>query len=113
MPELWRLGVEEASRALADGTLSSVELVRSSVERIAATDPHVHAWAFVDADAALAQARQSDARRRAGIARGPMEGIPVGVKDVVDVAGMPTRGGSETLADAGPAERDAVALVRL
>ncbi|MGN7977165.1 amidase [Microbacterium sp. 22195] len=113
MPELWRLGVEEASRALADGTLSSVELVRSSVERIAATDPHVHAWAIVDADAALAQARQSDARRRAGIARGPMDGIPVGVKDVIDVAGMPTRGGSESLADAGPAERDAVSVARL
>ena len=65
MTELWRLGVDDASQALADGSLSSVELVQSSIERIAATDPHVHAWAFVDADAALAQARRSDARRRA------------------------------------------------
>ncbi|GAA2856934.1 amidase [Microbacterium arabinogalactanolyticum] len=113
MTELWRLGVDDASQALADGSLSSVELVQSSIERIAATDPHVHAWAFVDADAALAQARRSDARRRAGNSRGPMDGIPVGVKDVIDVAGMPTRGGSESLADAGPAERDAVAVARL
>ncbi|WP_193598290.1 amidase [Microbacterium sp. YJN-G] len=114
MTEAWRLGVEQAAAALADGSLTSAELVAASVERIDVTEPHVHAWAFVDAEAALAQARQSDARRRAGRARGPMDGIPVGVKDVIDVAGMPTRGGSVSLADAAPAARDAasVALLR-
>jgi Asp-tRNA(Asn)/Glu-tRNA(Gln) amidotransferase A subunit family amidase len=105
--------VDEASQALADGALRSVELVQSSIDRIAATDPRVHAWAFVDADTALAQARESDARRRAGEARGPMDGIPVGVKDVIDVAGMPTRGGSESLAGAPPAARDAASVARL
>lgn len=113
MSEPWRLGVDQAAEALAEGRLSSVELVRSSIDRISATEPHVRAWAFVDADSALEQARDSDARRRAGRTRGPMDGIPVGVKDVIDVAGMPTRGGSASLAEAEPAVRDAASVARL
>lgn len=113
MSELWRLGVDELARALDDGVLSSAEIVQASVDRISATDPHVHAWAFVAADEALTQAHESDARRRAGRSRGPMDGIPVGVKDVIDVAGMPTRGGSASLADAAPAVRDAASVARL
>lgn len=113
MTEPWRLGVAEAAEALAEGRLTSAELVQSSIDRIAATEPKVRAWAFIDADSALAQAQESDARRREGRPRGPMDGIPIGVKDVIDVAGMPTRGGSASLADVGPAVRDAASAARL
>lgn len=113
MTETWQLGVDDAAQALAARSLSSVELVQACLERISATEPHVHAWAFVDAEAALAQAQASDARRRAGHPRSPMDGVPVGVKDVIDVAGMPTRAGSASLAEAGPAARDAASVARL
>lgn len=113
MTEPWQLGVDEASQALRDGTLSSVELVSSALGRLTATEPAVRAWAFVDGDRAIEQARASDARRRSGEARGPMDGIPVGVKDVIDVEGMPTRGGSASLAQAPSAAGDADSIANL
>jgi Asp-tRNA(Asn)/Glu-tRNA(Gln) amidotransferase A subunit family amidase len=106
----WRLGVAELSAALAAGEITSREATQSALDRIAATEPSVHAWAFVAAEAALAEADASDARRRRGERRGPADGIPIGVKDVIDVAGMPTRAGSASLAHAAPARKDARAV---
>lgn len=112
MIQPWRWGVPEAADALANGTVSSEQLVVSALERIRVTEARVRAWAHVDEDAALAGARASDARRNSGHPLGLLDGVPIGVKDVIDVAGMPTRAGSAVFRDAVPARRDAVAVGR-
>lgn len=82
-------GAELAER-LASGAVRAVELVEACLAQIAAREPEVQAWAFLDGDHAMAQARALDARRQSGAALGPLHGLPVGVKDVIDVRGMPT-----------------------
>ena len=73
-----------------------MELTERALERIAATDGELRAWALVDADGARAQAETARARAERGNP-GPLHGLPVGVKDLIDVAGLPTGGGSKHL----------------
>jgi Asp-tRNA(Asn)/Glu-tRNA(Gln) amidotransferase A subunit family amidase len=80
------LSAVEAATAIARGELSSQELVASCLERIAQRDDAVKAWAYLDPDEAMAQARAADAKE----AEGPLHGVPVGLKDIIDVAHMPT-----------------------
>ena len=80
------LSAAEAAAAIAAGELSSKDLVTSCLERIAQRDAQVKAWAHLDPEQALAAARAADARPPAG----PLHGVPVGLKDIIDVAGMPT-----------------------
>jgi Asp-tRNA(Asn)/Glu-tRNA(Gln) amidotransferase A subunit family amidase len=103
-----RLGAAEAARRIAAGDLSSAALVAACLERIAAREDTVHAWAHLDAGAALAQARARDAEP----ARGPLHGVPVGVKDIVDTADLPTERGSAIHAGRRPAA-DAACVARL
>lgn len=84
------LTATEAARAIRAGELSPVELVQSLLERIAATEPRVHAWEHVDAEGALATARYLEAKRRERPPAGVLFGIPVGIKDVFHARGMPT-----------------------
>jgi Asp-tRNA(Asn)/Glu-tRNA(Gln) amidotransferase A subunit family amidase len=102
MTDAWRLSATEAARLLAARELSSEELVSACLERIAAREPELRAWAHLDAEAALAHARSRDGEER----RGPLHGVPVGVKDVIDTADMPTAYGSPIYAGHRP-ERDA------
>ncbi len=89
--KLNELTATEAAAKIAAGEITSVALVESCLERIAARDKALGgAWAFVDRDVALAQARDRDK----GPAQGPLHGVPVGVKDVIDTADMPTEYGS-------------------
>lgn len=88
----------EALAAIASGRLSSVELVKSCLAQIEATDGAIRAWAFLDPDAALAQAAECDRIRLAGMAMGPLHGIPVGLKDIIDTAKMPTQRGTPIFA---------------
>jgi Asp-tRNA(Asn)/Glu-tRNA(Gln) amidotransferase A subunit family amidase len=90
MIDAWRLSATEASRQIAARELSSEELVSSCLERIAAREHELWAWAWIDAPTALAQARECDDEER----RGPLHGIPVAVKDVIDTADQPTGYGS-------------------
>jgi len=104
----------QLAAGLAAGTTSSRHLVEAALERIA--DPSgegARAFTQVDADIARSMARASDAMRRSGVVRSPIEGLPVSVKDLFDVAGQVTRAGSVLLADAPPATRDAMAVSRL
>ena len=80
------LGAAEAARKLAAGEITSEALVRDCLARIEARDDVVRAWAFLDPDLALAQARARDAEPR----RGPLHGIPIGIKDIFDTIDMPT-----------------------
>jgi Asp-tRNA(Asn)/Glu-tRNA(Gln) amidotransferase A subunit family amidase len=105
---LWRLGAAEAARRIAAGELSSSALVAACLERIAEREETVRAWAHLDAGAALAEARERDAEAP----RGPLHGVPVGVKDIVDTAGMPTERGSAIHAGRRP-EHDAACVARL
>ncbi len=80
----------EASKAIAAGTLSPVELTKATLERIARHDPALHAFIEVTADAALDTAREAEREIRAGHRRGPLHGIPYGLKDLYDAAGLRT-----------------------
>ena len=83
-----------AAAAIRDGRLTSVALVESCLERIRERDAEVRAFAYVDADLALAQARQRDAEAP----RGALHGIPVAVKDMIDTVDLPTQHNSPIFA---------------
>ena len=92
---------------------SPVVLVERALERIDALDQQVRAWVCVDREAALATAAEREAEARAGRIRGPLHGIPVGVKDIFDVAGMVTTAGAAPFAHRVATEdAAAVALLR-
>ncbi len=86
------LGLAEAAAALVARELSSEELVSDCLARIAQRDSELRAWAFVDPDLALSQARACDVSKTP---LGPLHGLPVGVKDVLDTQDMPTEYGSK------------------
>ena len=91
--------VTELAALLAAGQVSSVELTQACVARTKAVEDRLHAFnAFDEADA-LAQARASDARRAAGQGRGPLDGVPIGFKDVIAVEGQPLTCSSRMLAN--------------
>jgi Asp-tRNA(Asn)/Glu-tRNA(Gln) amidotransferase A subunit family amidase len=111
--DLWTLSAAEAARMLRDGETTSVSLVASCLERIELTDPAIEAWAHLDPDHALAAGRLSDARRRDGADLGPLHGVPVGMKDIVDTWDMPTECGTPLMAGRQPgADAHLVALLR-
>ncbi|MFN7595021.1 MAG: amidase family protein, partial [bacterium] len=86
--------IRDLSAEMAKGDVTAESLVRRYLDRIAAVDGQVKAWIHVLADSALAEACALDAERKAGKLRGPLHGIPVGIKDVIDVRGLPTRANS-------------------
>src|SRR5258706_1081075 len=88
------LSAAQAVRLIQQGRLSSEELVGACLERIRTAEPQVQAWTFLDEDLALAQARAADDLRRSGQAAGALCGIPVGIKDIIDTADMPTENGT-------------------
>jgi amidase len=90
MTDIVEYGAWTASEKIASGKLTSEVLVRACLDRIEAREASVHAWTFIDPDAAIAAARACD---RAP-SRGPLHGIPVGIKDLIDTADMPTTYGS-------------------
>ncbi len=98
------LGTVEAARRIAAGELTSETLVTACLARIAAREDAVQAWAFLDPDLALAQARAADARQARGHGTGPLNGVPVGIKDIIDTADMPTENGFAGHAGRRPAE---------
>jgi Asp-tRNA(Asn)/Glu-tRNA(Gln) amidotransferase A subunit family amidase len=89
-----QLSADQAARRIRDGALTSEELVQACLARIREVEPIVQAWQFLDEDHALAQARAADERRRSGEPVGALCGIPVGVKDIIDTADMPTENGT-------------------
>ena len=103
-------GAAEAARTIADGRTTSEEAVGACLARIAEREETVRAWAFLDPDLALAQAR---ARDEAATPAGPLHGVPVGIKDIFDTADMPTEMGSPIYAGHRPAaDAAAVAILR-
>jgi aspartyl-tRNA(Asn)/glutamyl-tRNA(Gln) amidotransferase subunit A len=90
------LSIPEAQSLLEQGEISSYELTAAALERIAALEVRLHAFLHVDLQQALDQAREADQRRKNGQS-GPLLGIPLAVKDVLTVEGMPCTCGSKIL----------------
>jgi Asp-tRNA(Asn)/Glu-tRNA(Gln) amidotransferase A subunit family amidase len=88
------LGAVEAVRAMATGALTSEQLVLACLERIHARDPEVLAWAHLDPALALSEARERDRERSEGRLRGALHGLPIGVKDIIETATLPTEYGT-------------------
>lgn len=95
MTALNELTATRAARLIAEGEISAEELMRACLDRVAARDAAVGAWTFLDPELALAQARAADAHKRSGAPTGPLHGLPVGIKDVIETADMPTENGSD------------------
>lgn len=109
----WRLGIAAASALIRSRELSVAELVASTILRAEETEPRVRAFVSLDADDARRRAHELDGDLRRGTWHGPLHGIPIAIKDVIDVAGRPTRRGCRAFEDASPAARDAAAVGRL
>jgi Asp-tRNA(Asn)/Glu-tRNA(Gln) amidotransferase A subunit family amidase len=94
MPEaLHHLGVKAALQGLREGRFTSEALARDCLTHITRLDPKIEAWAWLKSEAALESAREADQHRRAG-KQGALLGVPVAIKDIIDVRGVPTRMGS-------------------
>jgi Asp-tRNA(Asn)/Glu-tRNA(Gln) amidotransferase A subunit family amidase len=87
------LTVTAAAARIARSETSSEELVGACLDRIAALEPQVQAWTFLDRERALEQARAADSLRKEGKGVGPLHGVPVGIKDIIDTSDMPTENG--------------------
>ncbi len=110
--ELCRSSVAEVSRLLAGRQVGSEELTTAVLERIAALDGKLHAYITVCAETAIAQAREADQEIAAGKYRGPLHGVPVGLKDNIFTKSIRTTCGSRILAGFTP-DHDATVVARL
>ncbi len=112
LSNLHLLSASDAARLIRDGVLSSQQLVEACLARVREIDAQVQAWAFLDADYAREQARLADEWRLGGQSIGPLHGVPVGIKDIIDTADMPTENGSALHAGRTPS-RDATVVAML
>ena len=106
---LYALTASDAARLIHEGALTSEDLVQACLARIRELEPKVQAWTFLDEEHALGQARAADELRRSGEAVGPLCGIPVGIKDIIDTSDMPTENG--TVLHQGRTPRNDAAVV--
>ena len=106
------LSATEASGKIRGGAMTSEELVRACLEQIDQVDGEIGAWAHLDPDYALEQARARDTERQRGAPQGPLHGIPVGIKDIVDTEDFPTERGTPLHGGRTPSA-DATLVARL
>ncbi len=99
MTDLHWLPVAKMAEAIAAKELSPVELMQALLARVEKLDPRLNAFIKVDGDQALAAAQAAETEIMAGRSRGPLHGVPVGIKDIIDVAGLPTTCHSKVLED--------------
>ena len=105
--------IEEAGRLMRHKELTPLDLVEHCLGRIAQFEDRIHAWVLVDEEGARKEAkRQTDMLAR-GEDLGPLHGIPIGIKDIIDVAGWQTKCGSKLRENVAPAEKDATVVASL
>ena len=102
----------EAAAGIQSHRRSARDLLEECLQHIEQFEPRVHAWVMIDAAGARETAKRLDEERGQGKDRGPLHGIPIGIKDIVDVAGWPTKAGSP-LRENHRAERDSPLVARL
>jgi aspartyl-tRNA(Asn)/glutamyl-tRNA(Gln) amidotransferase subunit A len=107
------MGAHEIARNVQSGALSAVAVAETHLARIAAANPALNAYTDVTAARAVAKARDIDARRVRGEKLGALAGVPFAVKNLFDVAGLPTRAGSKINRDLPPAATDGALVARL
>ena len=112
MAELTFLSAGELARLIAGKQVSPVEVVTAHLERITALDGSLRSFITLTAEAAMAAAREAESAVTAGRPLGRLHGVPLGLKDLYDTAGVRTTGGSKILADRVPAA-DATVVRRL
>jgi aspartyl-tRNA(Asn)/glutamyl-tRNA(Gln) amidotransferase subunit A len=110
--ELWALDITHLARLLRDRQVSPVEVTAAYLDRIERLDGTLHSYIRVMPEAARAAAKEAEAEIMAGRWRGPLHGVPLGIKDLFDVAGVPCTMGSRILQDNVP-ELDATCVARL
>ena len=106
------LTAKQVHKMICDAETTAVGLVSAAFDKIADTNDELQAWAWLDRDAALSHAAELDSLRQSGRTVGPLHGVPVGLKDIIDTAAMPTACGSQALAERQP-ETDAFLVSRL
>ena len=111
-PELNQLRAIDVAHGIREGVFSSEQLVQSCLDHTQAVEEKVGAWAFLDPEHALQQARAADEWRLEGRALGALHGVPVGIKDIIDTHDMPTEDGTVLHAGRMPV-RDATLVARL
>ena len=104
--------ITEAAELIRSGALTPTDLLEQCLARIERYEPRVRAWAYIDRDTAREQAAQLSSELKSGQHRGPLHGIPLGIKDIIDVFNMPTGCGSKRWAQSY-ARRDATCVERL
>jgi 1-carboxybiuret hydrolase len=108
-----RASALDIARAVAAGTTTAAAVVEAALARIAAENPALNAFTDVTAERARARAAAIDARCASGEPPSPLAGVPFAVKNLFEVAGLPTRAGSKINRDLPPASRDAPLIARL
>jgi len=109
---LCHLGIGEAAQGIAAGRFSSVELVRDCLARVERFNAEIQAWAFLDIEYAVAQAREADSHHQHGGDHGSLHGVPIAVKDIIDTCDMPTEYGTVLYRGRIP-RQDATAVEKL
>ena len=97
MSELYKLGIEEAAKGLTKGEFTSVELTQAVIDRVKAENPKIGAYLTFDEEGALAAAKAADEFRSGKGAASPLLGIPVAIKDLINVKGQPCTCASKIL----------------
>lgn len=110
--DLTGLTAAEAGRRIAAGEITSQMLIEACLERIKERDTSVMAWEHLDAEYAIEQARLADERRAQDLSVGPLHGVPVGIKDIIDTRDLPTENGTPYFSGRQPSQ-DAVLVSRL
>jgi len=103
----------EIADAVADGSISAIEVTEAALARIAARDGELNSFTAVLGARALARAEDIDNAHTEGRAVGPLAGVPFAVKNLFDIADLPTLAGSKINRDSAPARRDAALIERL
>jgi Asp-tRNA(Asn)/Glu-tRNA(Gln) amidotransferase A subunit family amidase len=106
-------GASEAVKSISEGEITSEEFVSACLEQIDANEERIGAWTHLNREYALIQAREADLARGEGKNLGPLHGVPVGIKDIIDTADMPTADGTPLHAGRQPAaDASVVQLLR-
>ncbi len=112
MPEPYQLSVAQAAGEIRSGSLSPVELAQSLLGRIDALEPSLRAWVTIDREEVLTEAKRREDELGQGGPKGPIHGVPIGLKDIYYTAGMKTACGSRINADFVP-DYDATTVSRI
>ncbi|HEY5763666.1 MAG TPA: amidase [Rhodocyclaceae bacterium] len=110
--ELSLLTATDAAEGIRAGYFTAEDLVLACLKTIDQREPDVQAWTYLDPDYALKQAQQADEMRAAGVPTGPLHGVPIGIKDIIDTRDMPTEDGTALHSGRRPLD-DATVVSRL